>query len=106
MPELRELLANGVNVAFGGTAGSGKTTAADIVLNGYPRYRKQALAAPIKEIASRYLPGYRDRRTAYQTIGETLRTLEEKVWIDYLLGSARPTCTVVDDVRLEVGAVT
>lgn len=101
MPFLDEILKKGQNVAIAGPAGSGKSTIAGIFASDYG-YTPYALAEPIKQIARTYLPTYKDRRTAHQTIGEAIRSLDERVWVDHLLRTAAWEKSVVDDLRLNV----
>lgn len=92
---------NRPRIAFVGKAGSGKTSAANYLVQNYG-YRRVSVATPLKIIAEDLWGPGGVTRTKLQRLGVAVRDIEENTWIDYLLrrsvpGGAGPV--VVDDCR-------
>jgi hypothetical protein len=93
-------------IAFGGRMQVGKTTAADRLVAAYG-FEKDALAAPIKAIASGSF-GWDGRKDArgrrlLQELGTVGRTYDPDIWLKLLadrIFERRPVRLVVDDLRL------
>jgi dephospho-CoA kinase len=94
------------NIGVIGKLGSGKTTAANFIIDNYG-YIRLSLATPIKEIMKEYLdikdktdPRY---RKVAQTIGtDWFRSIDDKVWVKHLMkraGRLKNKSVVCDDVR-------
>lgn len=87
-----------------GKAGTGKTTVADTIVSLYDiPLKRYALADPIKQLdAELFLPVEGKPRWRYQALGQSLREIDEDVWIralDNRISANYPTIGVIDDVR-------
>jgi len=90
-----------MKVAFAGKAGSGKTTAANILVQELG-YRRVSLAAPLKSVVSQLWPDLspEKRRPYLQSVGDGLRAVDPYVFIRYLLRDVGDSTKIaVDDVR-------
>jgi dephospho-CoA kinase len=96
------------NIGVIGKLGSGKTSAANFLIDNYG-YTRLSLADPIKEIMKEYLdikdkrdPRY--RKTAQMIGTDWFRSVDPLVWVKYLLKRAfraKDRKIICDDVRFE-----
>lgn len=93
-----------MRIVLVGKAGSGKDTVADYLVNNYG-FRKYAFADKMKEIISSLFPYkcVREKpRSLLQNIGTYFRSIDEMVWVDYLLRRIEtdmPQHAVISDCR-------
>jgi len=71
------------NIAFSGYFGSGKTTAANFLVDSFG-YSKVSFGKKVKEIADIMFGTKTKDRKVYQTIGGLGRTVDQDVWIKHL----------------------
>ena len=102
------------NFVFVGKAGTGKTTAAEFLVQ-HQGYRKLSFAAPLKAIAVRiWGEPARTDRDKLQKLGKAVREIDADAWVNLALGdmqyegqswnttsTARRRPWVIDDCRFE-----
>lgn len=90
-------------IVFCGPMSSGKTTYAKIFAPAIPNSKQIALSAPLKDICIRGYgmdpdPNKKDR-TLLQKVGDALRTVDENVFVNFLVHDAKGSFVVNDDGR-------
>jgi len=95
-----------IKIGLSGHAGSGKSTIAQQLVEHYG-FKRYSFATKLKEICKDLFPEIlalpkAEHRWLLQTVGtEMFRSIDDKVWVKYLLRQMEGGKVVVDDVRFK-----
>jgi len=95
-----------MRIALSGKAGCGKTTIANQLEERYG-FKRFSFAAKLKEICEEMFPEIMalpkaEHRWLLQTVGtEMFRSIDDKVWVKYLIRQMEGEKVVVDDTRFK-----
>lgn len=93
-----------LRIAFCGKMGSGKSTAANILLKKHKGISVQSFSTPMKRIAKEFFGMTEKDRDLLIAIGEKLKEIDKHVWLKYFLRyldgyPLNLQSTIIDDLR-------
>ena len=87
-----------MKIAIAGKMCSGKTTLCNHIIDHYPHHIKKSIAGKVKEIATEMFGMKEKDRKLLQQIGTQFRTIDNNVWINYVVKDNLPN-VIIDDLR-------
>jgi dephospho-CoA kinase len=86
-------------IAICGKMCSGKTTLADYIISKDERFKKDSVAAKLKEIATDLFGMKNKDRNLLINVGKKMREIDVDVWLNYVCEKHKTNFVIIDDIR-------
>ena len=88
-----------MKIAICGKMCSGKTTLADYIISKDERFKKDSVAAKLKEIATDLFGMKSKDRNLLINVGKKMREIDVDVWLNYVCEKHKDNFIIIDDIR-------